>query len=76
MLGSVTLGSQVRALRDQDEKGSVSSHISLEYLQLAPGSGRPMATGSTGSLHHLLVRLDIGLDGRTSSIVPNTTKRG
>lgn len=68
--------SQVRALREQVEKGSASSHMPLEYLQLvAGGSGRPMATGSTGSLHHLLVKLDIGLDGRTSSFVPGITKR-
>lgn len=69
--------SQVRALREQVEKGSASSHMSLEYLQLvAGGSERPMATGSTGSLHHLLVNLDIGFDeGRTSSFVPGITKR-
>ncbi|KAI0000451.1 Spc98 family-domain-containing protein [Russula vinacea] len=72
-----TMNKLVRALREQVEKGSVSSHISPEYSQFAPGgSGRPMATGSIGSLHHLLVRLDIGLDGRTSSLVPGITKRG
>ena len=69
--------SQVRALREQVEKGSASSHMSLEYLQSAAGGpGRSMATGSTGSLHHLLVKLDIGLDGRTFSFVPGSTKRG
>lgn len=73
----MTSGSQVRALRELVEKESVSSHLSLEYLQLAPGgSGRPMATGCTGSLHHLLVRLDIGQDERTFSVVPGITKRG
>jgi len=58
----------VKALREQVEKGSASSQIPLEYLHLATGeSRRPMATSGTGGLHHLLIKLDIGLDERTSN---------
>ncbi|KAH9994981.1 Spc98 family-domain-containing protein [Russula compacta] len=49
----------VTALREQVEKGSASSHISLEHFCSAVGaSGKPMATGGMGSLHHLLVKID------------------
>ena len=75
MFRSVIFDPQVRALREQVEKGSASSHIHLEYLHLAAGSsGRPMATGGTGSLHHLLVKLDVVLDKRTFSIATDTTQ--
>jgi hypothetical protein len=71
-----TSGSQVKALRELVEKESVSSHISSEYLHLAAGAPRgPMTMGGAGSLHHLLVRLDIGLDQRTSSIMSRSTQR-
>ncbi|KAI0305518.1 hypothetical protein B0F90DRAFT_1815131 [Multifurca ochricompacta] len=56
----------VKALREEVERGSMSPHISMEYLHLtAGGSKQPMATGGAGSLHHLLLRLDIGPE-RTS----------
>ena len=67
--------SQVKALREQIEKGSASSHVHLEHSHLAAGgSGRPTATGGTGSLHHLLIKLDVGLDERTFSVVPDATQ--
>jgi Gamma tubulin complex component C-terminal len=67
---------QVRALRELIEKESTSSHISSEYVHLAAGGSKgPMVTGGVGSLHHLLVRLDVGLDQRTSSILSSSTRR-
>jgi hypothetical protein len=33
-----------------------------------------MATGGTGSLHHLLVKLDVVLDKRTFSVASDTTQ--
>jgi Gamma tubulin complex component C-terminal len=67
---------QVKALRELVEKDSTSSHISSEYVHLAAGGSKgPMVTGGVGSLHHLLVRLDLGLDQRTSSILSSSTRR-
>jgi len=56
----------LKALR-KEVKGSASSHVSLEYLYLAAGgSRRAVATGGTGSLYHLLVKLDFRLDHASS----------
>ena len=73
----MTSDSQVKALQEQVEKGSsAASHIHSEQLHLATGgSGRPMATGGRGSLRHLLVKLDAGLDERTFSVTSDATQR-
>ncbi|KAI9509181.1 hypothetical protein F5148DRAFT_1283248 [Russula earlei] len=64
----------IKTLREQVEKESASSHISLERSHLvAEGLRGPKATGGAGSLHHLLIRLDIGLDERTPSSALHTT---
>lgn len=73
----MTFDLQVKALREQVEKGSsVPSYIRSEHLHLATGSsGSPMATGGIGSLRHLLIKLDAGLDERTFSATFGSTER-
>jgi len=77
MIKPVTSDSQVNALREQVEKGSSApSHLHSEHLHLATGGpGRPIATGGRGSLRHLLVKLDAGLDERTFSVFSDATQR-
>lgn len=77
MIKPVTSDLQVKALREQVEKdSSVPSYIHSEHLHLATGgSGRPMTTDGRGSLRHLLVKLDAGLDERTFSVTSDATQR-
>ncbi|KAI0066235.1 hypothetical protein BV25DRAFT_1913006 [Artomyces pyxidatus] len=47
----------IKVLKAMVDKGSASSHLPLEFAYLAKTSAR-MAPGGTGSLHHLLVKID------------------
>ncbi|KAI0268619.1 Spc98 family-domain-containing protein [Gloeopeniophorella convolvens] len=62
------MGTLIKALREQVEKMSASSHLPLEYTHLAAGTaGKRMPTGGASSLHHLLVKLDPGFDQQKTS---------
>jgi len=51
----------VKVLKAMVDRASSTSHLPLEFAYLAgAASGTRIAPGGTGSLHHLLIKLDVG----------------
>jgi hypothetical protein len=68
-IGSVTrLCSQVKALREQVERGFASSHVSLEYLHLAAGGSRRAVATRAGVYTIFSLNSTFGLTMRLALI--------